>query len=383
MNCLKDFLKRQIESYDIRLAKKYQRDVIFNSRRLSAMGKFDISKEQKTEIQEYYSLHYGGTIDPISHRTYTFYSGKFDVKYFPELIYIPEFEFYMNPYMFYNKAFYDKNVTSLLANAIGVKTPHVFAKRIKGLWVDEDNTILTKELLCSKLYNIGRVFVKQTTDTGGGNGCSLANFQKGVDVLSGELLTKLLSNWGNDIVIQECLKCHKSLTSLYDKSVNTFRILTYRWKDEIISIPAILRIGQGGGFLDNAHQGGMFVSVDNDGRLGSQALTETCMRYKEHPDTKTQFEGYTIPLFDKVRKAAVRMHSALPMVGVVNWDFTIDEYGNPVLIEGNMRLGGIWVFQMAHGKGAFGDKTSEILEWVKIMKQSSPSDRKCMLFGKI
>ena len=48
-----------------------------------------------------------------------------------------------------------------------------------------------------------------------------------------------------------------------------------------------------------------------------------------------------------------------------------------------MRLGGIWVFQMAHGKGAFGDKTSEILEWVKIMKQSSPSDRKCMLFGKI
>ena len=57
MNCLKDFLKRQIESYDIRLAKKYQRDVIFNSRRLSAMGKFDISKEQKTEIQEYYSLH--------------------------------------------------------------------------------------------------------------------------------------------------------------------------------------------------------------------------------------------------------------------------------------------------------------------------------------
>ena len=71
------------------------------------------------------------------------------------------------------------------------------------------------------------------------------------------------------------------------------------------------------------------------------------------------------------------------MVGVVNWDFTIDEYGNPVLIEGNMRLGGIWVFQMAHGKGAFGDKTSEILEWVKIMKQSSPSDRKCMLFGKI
>lgn len=35
-----------------------------------------------------------------------------------------------------------------------------------------------------------------------------------------------------------------------------------------------------------------------------------------------------------------------------------------MMIEANIRGGGIWVIQMAHGCGVFGDDTAEILKFI-------------------
>lgn len=378
---VKDLVKELIEKYKINLAKKYQKQVVFSDKRLSKINGYALSKEQITEINEYYKLHYGESIDCISHLTYTAYSGIFDVKYFPEYLYIPEFEYFMNPYMYYNKTFYDKNVTSILANNLKIYTPLTFFKCIKGLITDSENRILNNRDFINEMSNIGECFVKETTDTGGGSGCFLANFQHGIDIKTGVKVEDFIIKLGNDFVIQDRLKCHNSISKLYPNSVNTFRILTYRWRNTIIAIPAIMRIGQGGNYIDNASKGGMFVSVNENGLLGKTALTESGISFLYHPDTNIKFENYEIPLFEDVRKAAINLHTSIPQVGVVNWDFTIDESGNPVLIEGNMCLGGIWVFQMAHGKGAFGENTSEILEWIKLMKKTPVSKRSGMLYG--
>ena len=132
--------------------------------------------------------------------------------------------------------------------------------------------------------------------------------------------------------------------------------------------------------MDNAHAGGMFIAVEDDGTMHSAAFTEFKNVFTEHPDTHFKFEGYKIDLLPKVIDAAVKCHSFIPQVGCINWDFTIAQNGLPLLIEANMLGGGIWLFEMAHGKGAFGELTPEILQWLNIMNHSKKTERDTIKF---
>lgn len=55
-----------------------------------------LSKEQIAEVDNLYVDNYGKKIPLCWHESYTAYTGKFDKNYFPELLYIPKFERYMN-----------------------------------------------------------------------------------------------------------------------------------------------------------------------------------------------------------------------------------------------------------------------------------------------
>jgi D-alanine-D-alanine ligase-like ATP-grasp enzyme len=144
-----------------------------------------------------------------------------------------------------------------------------------------------------------------------------------------------------------------------------------------------MRIGQGGSNLDNAHAGGMFIAVDDNGTLHEKAFTEFKKEFIEHPDTHLKFNNYKIDFFPEVLKAAVKCHSMIPQLGCINWDFTIDANGDPILIEANLRGGGIWMLEMAHGCGPFGDKTPEILRWMKKMKYLKFTEREPYRYGEM
>ena len=98
--------------------------------------------------------------------------------------------------------------------------------------------------------------------------------------------------------------------------------------------------------MDNAHAGGMFIALDDNGVLHETAFTEFRDSYTSHPDTGIKFDGCKIDFFESVIKAAKKFHSVVPELGVYNWGFTIDENGNPALIEVNTDFGGIWVLEM-------------------------------------
>ena len=203
-----------------------------------------------------------------------------------------------------------------------------------------------------------------------------------IDEKSREIrLKEIIKELGKNFVMQERLICHESIKQLYDGSVNTFRIMTYRWHNEIIAAPVIMRIGKGGAYLDNAHAGGMFIALSEDGSLHEKAFTELEDSYVEHPDSKIKFKNYKISLLPKVVETVKNMHYSLPTIGVINWDMTLDEEGNPVLIEANVNGGSIWLFQMAHGCGVFGDKTPEILRWIGKMDKLNYEDRQMHHFG--
>ena len=349
-----------------------------DKRRKDIYSRVYLPMNKKKDIDNLYIKNYGKTIPYVWHKYYTAFTGNFDKYYFPELLYIPEFERFMNNNNSYVEAFSDKNILPMLANVAGVCMPETIYSCINGLVQDSEHNIVSLQ----DVYILeGEYFVKPTVETSSGIGCQVINLKNGNDSITNTKLSKILKLKGDNWVIQKRIKCHDSIEKIYPHSVNTFRIMTYIWKSEICVAPVIMRIGQGGANVDNAHAGGMFIAIDADGSLHDKAFTEFNLTFEEHPDTHLTYKGYKIPLFPNVLKAAIKCHSFIPQVGCINWDFTIDEMGNPILIEANIRGGGIWMFEMAHGTGIFGEKTPEILRWIRKMEHTKKSDRQKFSYG--
>lgn len=353
-----------------------------DSRRAAICFKAQLTDEQKKQIDDFYITNYGKKIPYTWHQYYTACSGKFDVQYFPELLYRPKFEKYMNLNISYHKAFKDKNILPYLAQTAKIDTPKILFSCIYGAFRNSDNEFITRQEFEKEFNNIGEVFIKPSINTSQGKGCAVVNMKNGTDKISGKQSKEIIDDLGKNFAVQEKIVCHESLSKIYPYSVNSFRIITYRWKNEIYHMPVTVRFGQGGNKIDNAHAGGISVGVNDDGTLHKKSFTEFNDRLTEHPDTHIVFEGYKIPYFDKLIAAAKKMHMLIPQMGNYNWDFTLNEKGSPVLIEVNIVNGSIWPAQMAHGKGVFGDKTAEVLQWLKFMNKLPEHERKNFLFGR-
>lgn len=380
---MKSMYKNFIEQLKIFRLQKKEKNKFNDKRKKEIYNSVSLTKEEKKNIDFLFKRNYGKKISYIWHKYYTAYTGKFDQNYFPELLYIPRFEYYMNFNKAYCSVFEDKNILPLIASNINVKTPNTIVSCSYGIYMDKYNNIKTKEEIIKIMNNFGSCFAKPSINSGSGNGCILLEFKKGIDNYSKKRCRDIIEYLGDNFVIQEVIKCHSSLSKIYPQSVNTFRIISYRWKDNIFTTPTILRIGRNGKYLDNAYAGGMFIAIDDDGVLHEKAFTEFNEQFCFHPDTYLKFKNYKIDLFPTVLEAAKKMHFSLPQIGVINWDFTIDEDGKPVLIEANITGGSIWLPQMAHGIGAFGDKTEEILAWLKIVEKVKVEDRYKYKFGNI
>ncbi len=346
-------------------------------------SRIELTEEQKRHIDNFYLTNYGEKIPYTWHRYYTSFTGIFDEKYFPELLYIPEFEHFMNLYDRYNKVFADKNILPYIANSVGVYTPNVIISSSRGLIRDSQQRILSMSDAIKHISNIGEAFIKPSIDTSSGHGCAMIDVKEGIDQISGRKIDDIVYDIGKDFVVQERIACDPEVAKIHPSSVNTFRIMSYRWGDEIRLCPATMRFGRGNSCLDNIHAGGLCIAIDNDGRLYTEAYSEFGGKFTTHPDTNVVFKGYSIKSFPRVLEAAKKMHTAIPQLGVVHWDFTIGRSGEPILVEGNMNGTSVQLIQRPSGKSAFGDNTAEILQWMRLMKKTKCSDRQQHAFGKI
>lgn len=338
-----------------------------------------LTKEQKRAIDEFYKENYGKKIPYTYHRLFTGFTGDFDEKYIPEMLYAPYLERFLTD-AHYGNVFTNKNTLSVFARGLNVKMPQDMVTCNKGAYFDREFNKITAEEAEALLYNAGKVFMKVTTESCGGRGCAIANFVDGVDQNTNQTVAQTLATMGANFSIQELLVCHESIRRIYPGSVNTFRVITYLLDGVACCCPIIMRMGRGGSFTDNASLGGIFIAVDDDGTLHKSAFTEWRDEFTIHPDTNIVFEGQKIEHMDKVIELAKKMQYAIPQVGVVNWDFTINEAGEPVLIEANMKndvqAGSIWLPQMAHGKGAFGENTAKVLQYIRRAKKMPATKRK-------
>ncbi len=179
--------------------------------------------------------------------------------------------------------------------------------------------------------------IGKVIDECGGKGIKIYE-QK--DYKAEELYQELRKN--KQYLVEECITQHEKMNSLYAKSVNSLRMISFIRDDgEVEILNIVLRIGNGGE-VDNFSSGGMYTFVGLDGKVLIPAIDEKGHIYEYHPISNTKISGFQIPDFETVIKYVKVLAKVEPHVRYVGWDIAVTKDGVDV-IEGNEYSG---VFQM-------------------------------------
>lgn len=248
----------------------------------------------------------------------------------------------------------DKNLYNLYFS--DVNQPATIARKIKGVYMDKNYGIITEEEAINRCIANGAVIIKPSIDSLAGHG--IVFWEKESNTKK-DLMMALAG--AQNIVVQNLIKQHEFLAGFTNSCVNTMRIVTLLWKDEVIITTAVLIMGGPTAKTNHLHGGGIVCGIMPDGRLRHTAFDGKLNEYKAHPNGQV-FSEVTIPNYDKCVELVKRLAPRLSGIAkLLNWDITLDEEGNPLLIEVNITWGGS--VQIAGGP-ALGEKTKEVLEYV-------------------
>lgn len=202
-----------------------------------------------------------------------------------------------------------------------------FGKYLGRQWLDLKKASAEEfgEFVKGKEYIFAKV-----VDSCGGNGVEKI---KVADFNANELYDTLVSKGQN--LVEECLVQHPKMNELSPSSINTIRITSVLSKGEVHIMYALVRMSNGESSVDNISSGGMYCPVNEKGEIFAPAFCDkTGLCYKEHPYTKTKFEGFVIPFYEQGVELVKQAAKEVPQIRYVGWDVAICENG-PVLIEGN------------------------------------------------
>ena len=384
MNPLRRWHHNKNDRMRRRFAKAYANLMTFKINKSSSISFPKLVTNQKNQVDSLFSKYYGKKIPYTEHEMYTGIAGKFDPNYIPRTVYYSDIEFLLNSNVEYAHVLEDKNILPEFAKGVGVATPKTIWSNSRGIDYLPGVKMLKRDEIIDILSSYDRVFVKPSVGTSGGKGCKLYNNISSNFKSIADLLNQIYADFDTNFVVQEALTNCDSLRKLHPASLNTFRVITYVVEDEIKVAPITMRMGRSGAVIDNASAGGIVIGLDYEGNLMDQAQATSAgdsgeglsFKCSEHPDTHIVFRGYKIPELPLVIQAAKKMHSAVPQLGIVNWDFTVTEDGQPCLIEANCEFcGGYDLIQTVHGQGIFGEDTPYILAYTKFLRSKTKLER--------
>ena len=332
-----------------------------------------LTTAQKKEVDEVYGEYFGMKVPYYDHELYQASSGKFDPFYIPEKFFFSDVECVLNSNFHYAQTIEDKNLFPLLPHMAGIKTPPIIWLNTDGMNFDKDREFVKRDKVLEMLADHDSVFVKPSVGTCGGESCKVfKDYSKDRDSLE-NVLNEIENTYKSNYLVQEVISNCDSLKEIHPWSINTFRIVTYILHGEIKNAPTALRTGRSQRIVDN---GGVVTGVKDDGTLGNYCADKHFSIVSDvHPDTGYEFAGKKIDEFPLALEAAKKMHRHIPQAKIVHWDFTIDETGEPCLIEANISNGGIYLNQIANGCGPFTTDSEEIFTICKELRKYKKSQR--------
>lgn len=319
------------------------------------------SKEQKEEFDSFWLENYGRRISNRWHKLYQAMSGEFCVNYLPEMLFSTKIEPMMNDRV-YARVFEDKSILETLSSGCECIVPETIFVRSAAQYYDADRFPISETEAINRMRYAGRVVLKPTTGSSSGKGICFLDMKDefGPDDKAA------LESMGQDFIVQKCIKPHPVFAALNASSINTIRLITYICDDKIFHAPIALRIGRSKSNVDNIHAGGLVVGVKDNGQLLEYAYElgygDQSIKYSNHPDRNVRFADVILPQVPSVIRAGCQLHGRFPHIGIISWDFTVDQDDNVVLVEANIKGQSVWFPQIVHGKGIFCEQTKSVLQ---------------------
>ena len=250
----------------------------------------------------------------------------------------------------------DKNLYDLYFYDVN-KAKTLFRK-VNGLFLDDNYSEISQKQAISIAKENPEIVIKVAKWSEGGKGIL---FWNSIDDDESKLLDFLMSS--NNLVCQEVIRQHQTLSELNPTSINTIRLMTFVFEDKVYMLSSFIRFGAHGNRMDNVHSGGFACGLQKDGQLKKYALDLAGTRYEYKPNGKP-LDQFKVPNYEKCVEMATRLARRFASVSrLISWDLAIDEMGNPLVVEFNITFGGINFHQLCNGP-LFGELTESVLEEV-------------------
>ena len=286
--------------------------------------------------------------------------GSYDPRFIPDTIWLHEIIPYFNS-MHLIPAYTDKGVYHHLIT--GVRQPETVVKRMAEHYIngDGEQPISREEAERLCLLEDHLIF----KPSGGRKGEGILFYDR--DDKDSMTVPEIMDSIRGGFVAQRIVKQHPDLARLNPSTLNTVRVISFNFKDQVYILSAQLRIGGANSRVDNYSAGGNAVAVKPDGSLYEKSVNHD-MEWVDTTPGGIKLSEVRIPNYQEITDTIKRLHCQLPYFDIVGWDFAVGEDGTPVMIEFNIKPG---QNQIGGKEPSFGDLTDEVLEEVFIRKNHS------------
>lgn len=278
--------------------------------------------------------------------------------------YLSEFDWYRSRYI--NEPFScllnNKLITTEVLRQY-IRVPQVYLINNNGTFMDFEGNVLAAGEAAERLRSCGQVIVKPY-DKGKGNGVHTISFEEGQPHIDAKaagpdevkaMLAKQVNCYYSEMIPQ-----HAYADRLYEKTVNTIRLITIRdpKTQKFKVFFAVQRVGREKTIpVDNGSQGGIVCKIDLEtGRLSHGRCLHDKVVYERHPNSGMRFEDMAVPDWEETKDEFVRLAEKLPYLHFVAWDIVKMPDGSNCVIEANTSSG-VNIIQLWGGQrnGELGD----------------------------
>jgi len=334
------------------------------------------SKRFTRQIDEYWIEHYGKRIDPLWHHIYANFTGVEDVRFIPQDVWSSELHSIFNDPNYRDTTYGDKNLYDKLFNT--ANTPQTIYKKTRGKYFDADhNEISAKDAESLILINNKDKIIKPSLGGGGARVFEI-NIQKGKLLINNEekklkqiedkIGSKNNVRLADNYIVQNKVIQHHILSKPHKYSLNTIRVISFRWNFDIKVLLHFAKFGNNKNIIDSGSSGAIFCGIHGNGKFYDHGVDIHFKKYDLHPFSSVQFAKFDfLPSYKKMVDMVKSEHKKALHMDFAAWDIAIQENGLPCLIEINSNPY-VPIHQICCKKPLFGDLTKEVLQFAKSIR---------------
>jgi hypothetical protein len=328
----------------------------------------EIDEDFIKETKAYWKSKVDKKVDPAFYTAFMNITGKKEHRLVPGRMMryeiMPLFNDYQTAVFYKDKNLYDAVIAP-------PRSPETLVKNVNGRFFDGSNHDLTREEAVAIIEANNSDMIIKPSRSNNGNGVAKLTVEDGKLLKNDKEITfqELEQEYIENYMFQKAIKQHPIMAAPHPHSVNTFRMVTFRWKGEIHYLLGFARFGSNYDIRDNAGastgEDGIRVGIQNNGEFYKTAISKHGQVHTHHPTTNFAFaELQPVPNFDDYIEFVKECHKNLLHLDFVSWDIVMGEDGKPIFLEANF-AGTLTFYQLASRQPLFGDLTDEVLDYAK------------------